>query len=126
LARCSALGNAVEHLEESGEAYSRRVGALEPDALPGHEPRDGPEHREPVITAGTHTPTLRAGWDPSHPETIIARGDPDAKGPEPVSHSFDPVRFFYAQLSRAGHDALSSSRVRREREQRQLVDHARN
>ena len=68
---------------------------------------DRTEHREPVIAERAHAPTPGAGWDPSHPETIIAWGDAHAKGFERSCHGFDPVRFLYAQLGGSADDRFA-------------------
>src|SRR5580765_8844069 len=91
-------GNRVEEVEEAGEAYSDRFGAFQLDALAGGEPGDRTEHREAMISVRRHSPTLGAGGNPPHPEAIVTRLGPDAKGLERTCHAFDPIRLFCAQL----------------------------
>src|SRR3954465_1914573 len=79
-----------------------------------------------MIPARAHSPTLRAGGYSPDPEAIVTFLDPHAKASERSCHGFDAVRFLYAQLSCAFDRALPVRAARREREQRQLVDHQRD
>src|SRR5436309_1234237 len=79
-----------------------------------------------MIPVRAHSPTLRAGGYTPHPEAIVTLFDAHAKGSERSCHSFDAVRFLYAQLSCAFDPALAACARRREREQRQLVDQLRH
>src|SRR5262249_43190279 len=82
-----ANGHAVDQVEQPGKGYRAGPVALEPHALTRDETRQGPEHRDPVVPAGAHSPTLRAGGNSPHPEAIIAVPDPDAKGSEGNCHA---------------------------------------
>jgi hypothetical protein len=69
----------VEHRKEVGEAYSDGLGALDADALAGDEAGDCGEHGDAVVGGGVNrTPALRAGGNPTHPEAIMRRFDPDS------------------------------------------------
>ena len=78
-----------------------------------------------MVAARVHRPTPRAGGHAPHPEAVLARLDPDAEGAQRIGHGLDPVRFLLAELGGAADDALAARHRRREREERQLVDHPR-
>src|SRR6266508_121536 len=122
---CSPDRDGLEHREEVGEAYRHAFGAFDAYRLTRDETSDCGEHRDAVISSGVnHTPTLRAGGNPTHPEAIMRRFDANSKRTKHVSYRLDPVRFLNAQLCRASHDALAVGHSRQEREERRL-DHLR-
>src|SRR6266540_3428260 len=124
---CSPDRDGLEHREEVGEAYPHAFGALDAYSLTRDETRDCGDHRDAVISSCVnHTPTLRAGGNPTHPEAIVRRFDANSKRTEHVFYRLDPVRFLNAQLCRASHDALAVGHSREEREQRQLVHQGRH
>src|SRR5215218_3577291 len=80
---CSPDRDGIEHREEVGEAYPHALGALDAHTFARDESGDGGEHGDAVISGGIyHTPTLRAGGNPTHPEAIMTRLDPDSQWPQ--------------------------------------------
>ena len=57
---CGGSSQRVEQVEEAGEAYRRRLGALDLDALARDEPGDRAEHRDPVVAARVERAAARA------------------------------------------------------------------
>src|SRR5881275_1160104 len=108
----SSLGHGLEEVVKAGEAYSDGFRILEPHALARDETGDGSEHREAMIPVRGHSPTLRAGGNPPHPEAIVTRGDTDAKAFQGSCHAFDAIRFLRAQLLCAFDPALPVGHAR--------------
>src|SRR5439155_9565998 len=67
-----------------------------------------------------------AGWNPSHPEDIIARRNASAKGSERSSDTFDSVRFLDTQLTGTADDGFPARAGGGERNEWQLVDQPRH
>src|SRR5918996_3661001 len=123
----SPEGEGVDHGEKVGEAYSDALRPLDRHALAGDEARYGREDGDSMVAGGIdHTPTLRAGGNPTHPEAIMRRLDPDSKWPECLFHALDTVRLLHAQLLGAADDTLPPRAPGHEREERQLVDQPRH
>src|SRR5207302_11102215 len=98
----------LEELVEAGEAYSRRVGALDRDSLSRRETRDGAEHRDPVIAAGIDAASAQPGGNARHGPAVVLRMDAGAEWSQPVRDRLDPVRLLDPQLTRAGDTCLAA------------------
>ena len=86
----------VRDVEEDGALVIQGAGldglrAPDVHSLTRDEPRDRAEHREQVIPRRVHTPTLRAGGNPPHPEAIIACRRAAAKGFQRSCYSLDAI-----------------------------------
>ncbi len=120
------LASDVEKLVEAGERYRRRVRALDAYALLRDEAGDGADDRDAVVAGGVE---LAASRPRRHAADGVATGGRPHAGadrPQRRRHRIDAVRLLRAQLRSSTHPARAARHRRREREQRQLVDHPRH
>src|SRR3954470_5379146 len=81
------LGDCVQEIPKSREAYGDDLVVLDAHALAGHEARDRPEHRDAVVAARFDgAAAARPGRDAADAEAVVERLDAQAEGAQRVHH----------------------------------------